>query len=180
MVGRFFAGVICGLFSGLFPMYLNECSPANMRGRIGVINQFSVVVGIFVVNVFGLSEILGTPELWPVLGAFTILPSLAHIALFFTAESPKFVFMVKKNEEEARRLLLKLRDNDERLVNAEINDMKDEKARMDQQEKITWGDMFKRVELRRALVVTVVIQMSQQFSGLSSFILLYIKYLIAI
>jgi SP family facilitated glucose transporter-like MFS transporter 3 len=165
MVNRFFAGVVCGLFSGIFPMYLNECSPKNLRGRIGVINQLMIVVGILVVNVIGLDVILGTYDLWPVIFGLSLVPTLIHIGLFFSVESPKFMFINKGDEAATRQILLKLRDHDSRLVNAEIEDLADEKLRISQQAKVSWADMVKKPSLRRALVVTVVLQLSQQLSG---------------
>ena len=92
MVNRFLAGVVCGLFSGIFPMYLNECSPKNLRGRIGVINQLSIVLGIFFVNIFGLKDVLGTSDLWPVIFGLSLVPTLIHGGLFFAVESPKYTF----------------------------------------------------------------------------------------
>jgi SP family facilitated glucose transporter-like MFS transporter 3 len=170
MVNRFFAGVVCGLFSGIFPMYLNECAPKNLRGRIGVINQLALVFGILVVNIIGLDVVLGTAELWPVIFGLSLVPTLIHTGLFFTVESPKYMFINKGNEEATRSILLKLRENDERLVQAEIDDLADEKQRIAQQDQVTWGDMVRRPSLRRALVVTVVLQLSQQLSGINAVI----------
>ncbi len=165
MVNRFFAGVVCGLFSGIFPMYLNECSPKNLRGRIGVINQLTLVVGILVVNVIGLDVVLGTDDLWPVIFGLSLVPTAIHVGLFFTVESPKYMYINKSDEEKTREILLKLRDDDSRLVQAEIDDLCEEKERSSQQKSVTWGDMLTKPSLRRALVVTVVLQLSQQLSG---------------
>ena len=43
MVGRFFAGVFSGLFSGLVPMYLNEIAPKNLKGLAGTMNRLLLV-----------------------------------------------------------------------------------------------------------------------------------------
>lgn len=165
MAARFFSGVYCGLFSGIFPMYLNECSPKNLRGRIGVINQLSIVIGILAANLFGLPQVFGTKELWPVLVGFTIIPTLVHIGLFFVVESPKYMYINKNNLSQTRAILMKLRDYDEVLVQAEIEELEEEKKRIAIQRKVSWADMFKRVELRRALIAAVGVQISQQLSG---------------
>lgn len=89
MAGRFFAGVLSGLFSGILPLYLNELAPANLRGFTGTMNQLSIVAGIVVTNIFGLPQILGSQTLWPVLVGFMLVPALAHFALLLAVESPK-------------------------------------------------------------------------------------------
>ena len=43
MAGRFVAGLFCGLFSGLVPMYLNELAPINLKGLAGTMNQLFIV-----------------------------------------------------------------------------------------------------------------------------------------
>jgi hypothetical protein len=66
-------------------------------------NQLTVVCGIFLSNVFGLPQIFGTDELWPILCGIIIIPIAAHIVLAFMVESPKFVYINKGDENEARR-----------------------------------------------------------------------------
>jgi SP family facilitated glucose transporter-like MFS transporter 1 len=165
MVGRFFIGVFCGLFSGVLPMYLSECPPKNLKGLAGTLNQLGIVFGVLFVNVFGLPGFLGSKELWPVLCGIMLIIALSHIGLLFTVESPKYLFINKNNREQARLVLLKLRNYDEAVVNAEIEELAEEKEKISNTRSVTWGDMFTSVSLRRALLVTVVIQMSQQLSG---------------
>ena len=57
MVGRFFSGVLSGLFSGIAPMYLNELPPQNLKGAAGTLNQLTVVLGIVIVNILGLPQV---------------------------------------------------------------------------------------------------------------------------
>jgi SP family facilitated glucose transporter-like MFS transporter 1 len=102
MIGKFFAGVSLGLFSGILPLYLSECASKNLRGLAGSMNQFSLVIGILVANVIGLPQLLGTPELWPYLAGLTFVPAIIHILLVFTSESPKYLFINKNNKEKAR------------------------------------------------------------------------------
>lgn len=61
------------------------------------------------------------------------------------------------------KVLMKLRENDEELVENELNEIENEKKNMTV--KATWGDMLFIRKLRQALIVTVVIQMSQQLTG---------------
>ena len=44
----------------LVPIYLNEISPVELRGRIGVIPQLHIVFGILMGQLFGFDQLLGT------------------------------------------------------------------------------------------------------------------------
>jgi hypothetical protein len=62
---------------------------------------------------------------------------------------------------------MKLRGNDVRLVERELEELEEEKRNAQMQSTVTWGDLFTKVELSRALFVTVGIQISQQLSGMN-------------
>lgn len=59
MVSRFLAGIYSGLFSGILPLYLSECSSKNLRGLTGTMNQLSIVTGVLAANIIGLPSLLG-------------------------------------------------------------------------------------------------------------------------
>ena len=60
---------------------------------------------------------------------------------------------------------MKLRENDVALVEAELETLENEKHMISQQAKVKWSDFWNDKSLFRPLIVTIVIQMSQQFSG---------------
>lgn len=39
--------------------------------------------------------------MWPVLTAITFIPALVHLGLFFTAESPKYLFINRNDKIKA-------------------------------------------------------------------------------
>jgi MFS family permease len=92
ILARFVSGIVIGLLSGVVPIYLNEISPINLRGSIGTIQQVISVFGKLSANIAGLSQLLGTEKLWPILTGLLILPSFIHIGLFFLVDSPKYLF----------------------------------------------------------------------------------------
>ena len=61
--------------------------------------------------------------------------------------------------------MLKLRNHDEEQVESELNDLEQEKFRLQQLAEIRWLDFIYVRALRRPLIVTIVILMTQQFSG---------------
>jgi SP family facilitated glucose transporter-like MFS transporter 1 len=46
VIGRFFIGIACGLFTGLVPLYITEIAPVHLRGGLGTVNQLAVTFGI--------------------------------------------------------------------------------------------------------------------------------------
>lgn len=102
MISRFLAGIYCGLYTGILPLYLSECSSRNLRGLSGTFSQLGITFGNVVQNVMGLSVLLGTHDLWPVLMGTTLIPVLAHVWLYFLSESPKFIMINKNDKDKAR------------------------------------------------------------------------------
>lgn len=166
IAGRFFAGLISGLFMGVAPLYLSEIPPLNSRGKIGSLNQLGLTIGIFVANILGMPQLLGTSTLWPVLVSFTLLPMFIQIiGLPFCVESPKYLFINKKNPEAAYKVLKKLR-----TVGSNIDDeIKTMKIEMETQIKeCTYFDLLKNSTLRKALLITIVCQLINQLSGINA------------
>lgn len=71
------------------------------------VNFMHLVPSLFLLcvpQIFGLEFLLGSDTLWPLLLALTILPAvLQTIMLPFCPESPRYLFIVLKQEEEARK-----------------------------------------------------------------------------
>uniref|UniRef100_A0A2K5EUT2 Major facilitator superfamily (MFS) profile domain-containing protein n=1 Tax=Aotus nancymaae TaxID=37293 RepID=A0A2K5EUT2_AOTNA len=103
------------------------------------------IVGILVAQIFGLEFILGSEEL---LG-FTIFPTLLQsAALPFCPESPTFLLIQRKEEE-----------ND---ASHDIQEMKDESASTAQEKQVTMLELF------RPIIISIVLQLSQQLSGINA------------
>ncbi len=74
IVGRFVAGIMCGLFSGVANMYLSEIAPRPMRGSCGTLYQLAYAIGLLCSNIFGLPNYFGTLDYWPFLYGITLVP----------------------------------------------------------------------------------------------------------
>ena len=69
--------------------------------------------------------------------------------------------------------LIKLRGkNNLSLVENELEQLEEEKWNLSKQTEFAWSDFWKKTYLFRPMVVTVVIQLSQQFSGINAVIFL--------
>ncbi|XP_070612800.1 solute carrier family 2, facilitated glucose transporter member 3-like [Erythrolamprus reginae] len=167
IIGRFVIGVFCGLCTGLVPMYISEVSPTDLRGAFGTLNQLGIVVGILVAQIFGLDVILGTETLWPVLLGFTILPALLQLVILpFCPESPRFLLINKMEEEAAVQVLQRLRGVPD--VSSDIQEMKEESAKMSQEKKVTIPELFRSPSYRQAILIAIALQLSQQLSGINA------------
>lgn len=68
------------------------------------------------------------------------------------------------------KALLKLRNYDTVLIDNEIDELKNERERLSLQSQVRWSEFFQVKSLRRPLIVTIVIQLSQQLSGINAVI----------
>ncbi|XP_007537591.1 solute carrier family 2, facilitated glucose transporter member 3 isoform X2 [Erinaceus europaeus] len=167
ILGRLIIGLFCGLCTGFVPMYIGEVSPTHLRGAFGTLHQLAIVIGILVAQIFGLKYIMGTEELWPLLLAFTIIPAVIQCAaLPFCPESPRFLLINRKEEENAKQILYRLWGTQD--VSQEIQEMKDESARMAQEKQATVLELFRSRSYRQPIIISIMLQLSQQLSGINA------------
>ncbi|XP_049587601.1 solute carrier family 2, facilitated glucose transporter member 3 [Syngnathus scovelli] len=167
IIGRLIIGVFCGLCTGLTPMYVGEIAPTALRGAFGTLNQLGVVIGILVAQIFGLEFLLGSDRLWPILLALTVLPAiLQSIMLPFCPESPRYLLIVLKQEEEARKALVRLRGRQD--VSEDMDEMREEGMKMAMEKKATILELFRSHNYRQPIIIAIVLQLSQQLSGINA------------
>jgi len=164
VVARFLFGVNCGVFTGLSPLYITEVAPVNLRGALGVFHQMGIVTAILVSNLLGMESVFGTSDKWHILLCVPLLVSTVQAFLFLICpESP--AFLIKHNEEKAMSALFWLRKS--KNVGDEMESLSKGKneARSDD---LSILQLVRSKSLRSALVVAVVMQLSQQLSGINA------------
>ncbi|XP_077598621.1 solute carrier family 2, facilitated glucose transporter member 4-like [Stigmatopora nigra] len=167
ILGRFVIGAYCGLASGLTPMYVGEIAPTGLRGALGTLHQMAIVTGILLAQVLGLEGLLGGPELWPVLLGLTVVPAVLQMALLpFCPESPRFLYIVRGEERRAKRGLKRLTGRLD--VDELLEEMKEEKRRMDTEPKVSIPELFRSPLHRQPALVSILLQLSQQLSGINA------------
>ncbi|XP_014673264.1 PREDICTED: solute carrier family 2, facilitated glucose transporter member 1-like [Priapulus caudatus] len=165
--GRLIIGINSGLVSGAAPLYLTEIAPVNLRGELGSSHQFVVTIAILLSQILGLPMILGNAEYWPVLFALTIVPAVGQLVLLPTCpESPRYLLLTRQQATKAQNVLVRLRQTVN--VHGEMEEMKRENDRLLAKDKVSFVDVFKKRYYRMPIIITIVMMLSQQLSGINA------------
>jgi len=165
VIGRILVGINAGINTSVAPMYLSEIAPVQLRGSLGTLNQFGIVTGILMGNVLGLSEVLGNAAGWNFLFGITAFVAIFQlVALPFCPESPRYLVVIRKDEFQAATNLQKLRGKED--VSEEINEIKAEAAKESSLEHVTVIGLFRDSYYHKPLLISVVLQLAQQLSGI--------------
>ena len=115
---RILGGIAVGAASVIAPAYIAECSPAEMRGRLGSLQQLAIVTGIFVALLgdYAIASAAGSAEAPFWFGA------AAWRWMFWTAAPPAIIYGVCALiiPESPRYLVARGRHAEARIVLARI------------------------------------------------------------
>ncbi|KAK0063872.1 proton myo-inositol cotransporter [Biomphalaria pfeifferi] len=167
VVGRLILGLSIGFASMTIPVYIAECAPAHLRGRLVTVNTLFITGGQFIASVLdgGFSYI--KPDGWKYMLGLAGVPSLIQFCgFFFLPESPRWL-MRKGRESEALRILQRLRGTSN--VDDELKEIKNTL----QLESLNGdGNTMLRIlrtpAVRRALIVGCGLQLFQQLTGINT------------
>jgi SP family sugar:H+ symporter-like MFS transporter len=159
---RFVIGIGVGAAALIVPLYLSEVAPAHVRGAITSLNQLMIVTGILVA--FLVDAALASSGEWRWMLGLAVIPSLVLLVGMITMpETPRWLAMHGR-DDEARRILCRLRARDDDTVDEELREM----SKIEEEE----GGLRKLTErwLRPALVVAIGLAMFQQLIGINTII----------
>lgn len=107
---RFIGGVGVGASSVAAPTYISEIAPAERRGRLVILYQFMIVLGILVA--FLSNWLVGTglgDNAWRWMLGIEALPALIYLLLVFRIpNSPRWLVIHKKDESAAKEIIMQL------------------------------------------------------------------------
>lgn len=169
ILGRLLVGLGVGIASITAPIYIAEASPSEIRGALVSTNTLMTTGGQFLSYVVNLAftEVPGTWR-W-MLGAAGLPALLQLVLMLFLPESPRWLF-VKNKQVEGVAVLEKIYDPDR--LGSEIEQLsaavEEDLHGRDSSGKLSYLDLFKSKEVRRALFTGVGLQAFQQFTGINT------------
>jgi len=170
IIMRITDGLGVGLITFSLPMFVSEISPVEMRGRLGCMMQLTMVIGTVIASFMNQQSF--------VTYAFSFsMPAYPAIivaaGIFFFPRSPRFAIMKANRlgtpeigQEEARKSLMILRNNDTEAVKEEIADINEDLAE-DIEEK-PWSYILQNKSILRRLIIASMLQWLQQLSGINA------------
>ena len=179
ILARTIIGVASGASTVLVPIYLGELAPPNLRGVMGTMTQFALVIGILFADLIGF--ILANPTGWRYM--FFLTTALAFFQLLLTPfllESPRWLLGRKANSNKARFIIKKLRgfrydEEVETEVEHYLSASKTQSLEVDSDSSSSGGnsknpmiEMFQDKKVRLLVISTLVLQVANQFSGINA------------
>eukprot|EP01147_Barroeca_monosierra_P010802 gene10801-2884_t len=167
--GRFIVGVGSGITTVITPKYLSEIAPVAVRGGITTLSQLAITTGILVSQSMGIHAALGSLSGWRILLGFPIIPAGVQLLfIFFIPESPRWLYLTKQRESSASKQLMQLRGGDEKQVQLEINEMKEELRVQKPEQVMGFLELLRARHLWKTLLIGVILQACQQLSGINA------------
>ena len=167
VVFRIIGGLGIGIASMISPMYITECAPAAIRGRLVSINQFGIVSGILLIyfvnaGIAGLyDESWNVNTGWRWMFGSGIFPSIIFfILLLFVPESPRWLAQAGR-VDEAERILTKI--NGPVKAKSELQEIE----LAIKTETGSFSELF-RPGLRTALVIGIILSIFSQVTGINA------------
>jgi MFS transporter, SP family, xylose:H+ symportor len=110
LAARFLGGLAIGGVSMVTPMYIAEISPPRLRGRLVMVNQLNIVVGVLLsyVSNYVIDAALSSDSAWRwMLGILAVPSAVFFVMIFSVPESPRSLVMRGKTEK-AKQVLGRL------------------------------------------------------------------------
>ncbi|KAH8251608.1 hypothetical protein KR038_002875 [Drosophila bunnanda] len=160
-VGRFLIGISTGSFCVVAPMYISEIAETSIRGTLGTLFQLLLTIGILLVY------LVGSMVTWQTLSMLCLLiPIALFCGLLILPETP--VYLLKKGRRSEAALSLKWlwgRYCDSRSAIQVIQNDLDQTVA-----DASVMDLFSNRGSRNGLVISALLMVFQQFSGINAVI----------
>lgn len=145
------------------PLYLADLVPPHLRGRaVGIFTGF--LGGVAVLGTVAVWASDHRQDLWQYKIPLIIqagFPFVLFLLSWFLVESPTWL-VIKENIDEARRILLVLRNHNEEMVDAELTSIvAGITTNREQKADTRWWHILHRRNLKRTLTASMFICLSQ-------------------
>lgn len=161
LIGRGVVGVGLGISSMAVPVYLSECAPPSVRGKLNTANQISITFGEWVAALLG-GMVAKISFGWRILLGAAVLPACIQLFGFLCSlpESPRYLLEQGRREEAAKVLKMIRRAE----CTQELNEMA---AAIDLERRDKNQSVFVGVG-RKALILACGLQLVAQLSGVNT------------
>jgi MFS transporter, SP family, solute carrier family 2 (facilitated glucose transporter), member 3 len=171
IVARFIIGFASGFSSVLVPIYLGELAPPTLRGMLGTVTQFALVIGILVSDLLAFP--FATLSGWRILFAATPLLAVTQLILApFLLESPRWLLGRDPSSLKARYIIKRLRGlRYDHEVETEVGHyvMGGAAQRAEQASQgAVLKEMWSQPKVRLLFLSSLVLQVGQQLSGINA------------
>ncbi|VTT58076.1 unnamed protein product [Fusarium fujikuroi] len=172
IAGRLIAGLACGQFLAVVPVYIAEVAKPSQRGFLVGLQGLMTAVGFCIANWAGYGGAFAVGDAqWRIPLAMQIpVPFFLMFAVFFVPFSPRWLVR-KGRHEEARRVLNLLHDNEgETFIEQELLQIQQQIELEASAETSSWAyaikELFSMRYLHRTLMAAFIVSQSQ-LSGAS-------------
>ena len=161
LVARFILGLAVGIASFVAPLYLSEIAPYKIRGRLIAMYQLMITIGILAM--FLSNAALAHFGSWRLMMSVIAIPALImFIGALTLPESPRWLVLVGK-PEKSEEVLRRIRTSEEEVA-FELNEIK-ETVKI----KSSGWALLSKPYFRKVLILGILLQALQQFSGMNAF-----------
>ncbi|HVV56040.1 MAG TPA: sugar porter family MFS transporter, partial [Mucilaginibacter sp.] len=151
--------------SVIAPIYISEISPAKVRGRLVILFQFNIVLGILISYLSNYIIGLLFHDSWRLMLGIMGIPSLLFLVLLrFVPESPRWLILHRSQNEEAAKTLQIInpagyQQEMETIINARNEEKKD-----------VHGESLFNPRYRFPAMLAILIAFFNQVSGINAII----------
>ncbi|XP_063769070.1 solute carrier family 2, facilitated glucose transporter member 9-like [Pseudophryne corroboree] len=165
LVGRFLYGITLGLSINIYIQYLGEIAPRKLKGFTSTTAPIFVTSGKLFGQIVGLSEVLGTETLWPLmLSLCGFAELLLLIVIFLYPETPPYLLLVKRDLERCTKAMDTIWGH--RDHQPEIDEILTEQEHYKKTKNMTVLELVKEPSMRWQLYVVIIITITVQLSGI--------------
>jgi SP family myo-inositol transporter-like MFS transporter 13 len=172
LAARIVVGLGVGLCSHTVPLYVSECAPAHLRGRLCFLNDMCVVLGQVSAAAVSAGFFYGeVRECWRWIMGLAAIPSIMMFAgIFVMPESPRWLAM-NGNIDDCRPVLETLRQGSStEQVELELQEIADAVAKEQNSRGPGLLKYFRDPSIRRPLLLGCSLQLIQQWVGINTIV----------
>lgn len=169
ILARFLVGINSGVSMNIQPMYFGESAPKHLRGAVTFSSAIFTAFGIFLGQVVGLTELLGSEPLWPYLLSSNAVPGLIQLlTLPWFPESPRYLLIDRGDKEACVQALGRLRGGEAPVLEMEEILQEQQQQQAAASAKTPWS-LFKDRNVRSQLRTVMVASSAMMLCGNDSF-----------